>query len=230
MKSQNQALIDANKTLQKEKQDASDQIQAMKNQHERDQKELEENRKKLESANINVKIFRGIKTALEKKIEFKDITINTLKASNQSLAAEKESREIELAKLRVDYEKILKSDEEKSESILKMHGKWNGLFSDFDPSVVRVLKKDIKQVKQYKMETIAKYSTLSLVGRSKYELVRKVIQIPMPCYTTLQNIRSSIKVRPGYIPFSFEVLQEKVKSLKGIDLECVLSFDETSIF
>lgn len=148
---------------------------------------------------------------MEKKIEFKDITINTLKASNQSLAADEESREIESAKLRIEYENLLKSDEAKSESILKKHDKWNDLFCDFD------------------METIAKYSTLSLVGRSKYTLMRNVIRIPIPCYSTLQKIRSKIKVKPGYIQFSFDVLREKVKPLSGIDLECVLSFDETSI-
>lgn len=208
----------------------------MKQQRDDEHREFVQNLKLLKdqknqilnlSANLN--IYRNINTNYSKKISAQNITIQNFKSENQQLAADKERIEVEICGMRADYNELLKSSDVKSEKLLRLEQRWDHVFKKFDPAVIRVLKGDITKVRGYSLATLSKFSTLSLVGASKYELIRKVIDIPMPCYRTLQSLRSNIKVHPGYIQFAFDLLQEKVKLLSGIDLECVLGFDETSI-
>lgn len=236
IKTKYEDALSESKTLKSQNQDLQEQLKASKQQRDDEHREfvqnlilLKEQKNQIVNLSANLSIYRNINTNYNKKISAQNITIQNFKSENQQLAADKERIEVDMYRMRADYNEVLQSSNVKSEKILRLEQRWDNVFRKFDPSVIRVMKGDIAKVKKYSLAAISKFSTLSLVGASKYELIRKVIDIPMPSYRTLQSMRSDIKVHPGYVQFAFDLLREKVKSLSGIDLECVLGFDETSI-
>lgn len=207
-----------------------DQHEKLKSDHLQLKKDHELNLKKLESANINVKNYQRSSVLMNKKIEAQQIEIESFKAENQRLAEQNANRDLEFDILKSTMENLSADNKLKAAEIARLTLNWKKYLEDVDdPSVLRVANKSIKKTKKYNTKLLWKYSALSLMGKSHYELMRKVIKQPMPCHRTLQRMRSRVIVRPGQIDFAFKLLAEKIKDLPAQDLDSVLAYDETSL-
>lgn len=100
----------------------------------------------------------------------------------------------------------------------------------FSEDEVRRILGVIKKVKVYKTEPIARYTMLSILGRKKYELVRKLLNLPWPSYRTLHRKRQKLQMKEGLCQLGLDLLEARMAShnLSEIETQVFIELDETT--